>query len=111
MNKEFKPFQQILAKQGVWRATHFSHKREDGFIVSTSGGVYNPTLVLPYEGNEELLGTDKSPKPKRWRAERGEVYWLYEPLARIERKKLRRTTEPRARFCCFDFGRKVMKIG
>lgn len=75
MNKEFRPFQPILVKQQVWRAAYFSHKRSDEFIVTTGGGRYRQDMCLPYEGNEDLLGTDKSPKPKRWRAEYGSEYW------------------------------------
>lgn len=76
MNKEFKPFQQILVKQGVWRAAYFSHFAKDGSVITTGGFAYNIKLVLPYEGNEGLLGTDNSLKPKRWRAERGKVYYF-----------------------------------
>lgn len=76
MNKEFKPFQRILIKQGVWRAALYSHKEKDGFIITTDGGLRKEELVLPYEGNESLLGTSNDPKPKRWRAERGGKYYL-----------------------------------
>lgn len=76
MEKELKPFDKILVKQGVWRASFFSHYAKDGNVITTGGGVYNKEIVLPYEGNEYLLGTDNKPKHKRWRAEKG-IHYFY----------------------------------
>lgn len=73
-NKEFKPFDRIIVLHGLWMAAFFSHYKDDDYV-STTVGVYHKDNVLPYEGNESLLGTDKNPKSKRWRAEMGEVYW------------------------------------
>lgn len=60
----FKPFQEVLVRDdeyGVWRGAHFSHydsKREYPYVTTACG--YKQ--CVSYEGNEYLLGTNKSPK-------------------------------------------------
>lgn len=71
MNEQLKPFQQVLVRhhsQQEWRVDFYSHKN-----ITTSGGEYSE--IIPYEGNETLLGTTDSPQPKRWRANGSETYW------------------------------------
>lgn len=60
----FKPFQEVLVRDneyGVWMGAHFSHydsKREYPYVTTACG--YKQ--CVSYEGNEYLLGTNKSPK-------------------------------------------------
>lgn len=71
MDEQLKPFQQVLVRQHSkqeWRADNYSHKN-----ITTSNGEYHE--IIPYEGNEHLLGTTDSPQPKRWRAKEDERYW------------------------------------
>lgn len=61
----FKPFQKVLvrdAKDEAWKADYFSHYEEDykSLPYICVGSLYK--LCIPYEGNEHLLGTDKSPE-------------------------------------------------
>lgn len=61
----FKPFQKVLVRDEddeVWKADYFSHYEEDDKIAPyVYVGDYFRQCV-PYEGNEHLLGTDKSPE-------------------------------------------------
>lgn len=61
----FEPFQKVLARDDeddVWHADYFSHYEEDDEISPyICVGSYFRQCV-PYEGNEHLLGTDKSPE-------------------------------------------------
>ena len=60
----FKPFDKVLVRDngyGVWRVAHFSHydsEREYPYVTTACG--YKQ--CVSYEGNEYLLGTNKSPK-------------------------------------------------
>lgn len=62
----FKPFQKVLVRDddydGVWKAGYFSHYDEgDEFAPYICvGSLYK--FCIPYEGNEHLLGTNKSPE-------------------------------------------------
>lgn len=79
MNETFKPFQQVLVRydsEDKWHCDLFSFaSRGDicGDYYVCAGGSY--AQCIPYEGNEHLLGTTDGPKPKRWRANRGDKYW------------------------------------
>ena len=60
----FEPFQKVLARDRCgdkWRANYFSHYDEDNslFPYRCVGDSYK--VCIAYEGNEHLLGTDKSP--------------------------------------------------
>ncbi len=58
---EFKPFDYVLVKNefGEWSLCQFSHIAHNGktFFV---GGTSSDNEVIPYKGNEHLLGTTKS---------------------------------------------------
>ena len=60
----FVPFQEVLVRDsdaGIWKAAHFSHyDGEDKYPYITTVNAYKQ--CVPYEGNEYLLGTDKSPE-------------------------------------------------
>ena len=61
----FEPFQKVLARDSCddkWRANYFSHYDEDNslFPYRCVGDSYK--VCIAYEGNEHLLGTDKSPE-------------------------------------------------
>lgn len=61
----FKPFDKVLVRDSedsVWKAGYFSNYDEDdeSFPYICVGSIYK--LCIPYEGNEHLLGTDKSPE-------------------------------------------------
>lgn len=55
---QFKPFEKVLVRDSiydVWRASFFSHIKEDDERYTTTGLSWN--FCIPYEGNEHLLGT------------------------------------------------------
>lgn len=57
---QFKPFEKVLVRDSyddMWRASFFSHiKEDDGRYVTTC---FTWKFCIPYEGNEHLLGTTK----------------------------------------------------
>ena len=68
---EFKPFDKVLVREDdltSWQAAFFSHIEsfEDGerFAITTSGDNYNlaNNEIIPYEGNEHLVGTTNNPE-------------------------------------------------
>lgn len=73
--QKFEPYQKVLVRDRDyqrWIATFFSHKVEGAEFphVTTAGA--NHRFCLPYEGNEHLVGTTCSPKPK-WEPKEGEL--------------------------------------
>ena len=60
---QFKPFEKVLVRdtyEDVWRASFFSHiKENDGRYVTT---YVTWKFCIPYEGNEYLLGTRNNPE-------------------------------------------------
>lgn len=55
---QFKPFEKVLVRDSyndMWRASSFSHIKEDDGRYVTTGLSWN--FCIPYEGNEHLLGT------------------------------------------------------
>lgn len=61
----FEPFQKVLVRDFCdekWKADYFSHYNEDYclFLYRCVGDSYK--VCIAYEGNEHLLGTDKSPE-------------------------------------------------
>lgn len=61
----FKPFQKVLVRDNCndkWKADYFSHYDEDNrpYLYCCIGNVYG--VCVSYEGNEHLLGTNKSPE-------------------------------------------------
>lgn len=60
---QFRPFNKILVRDydnDIWRAALFSHKEGDRFM--TTGTYFDQ--CIPYEGNEDLVGTTNKPKEK-----------------------------------------------
>lgn len=61
-NSMFKPFYKVLVRDNIydlWRCEFFSHMPADNMYACISG-IY--TRCIPYEGNEELVGTSNEPK-------------------------------------------------
>ena len=60
----FEPFQKVLVRDSdasIWKAAHFSHyDGEDEYPYITTANAYKQ--CVPYDCNEYLLGTDKSPE-------------------------------------------------
>ena len=60
----FAPFQEVLVRDsdaGIWKAAHFSHyDGENEYPYFTTASAYKQ--CVPYDCNEYLLGTDKSPE-------------------------------------------------
>lgn len=55
---QFKPFEKVLVRDSyddMWRASFFSHIKEDDGRYVTTCLVWK--ICIPYEGNEHLLGT------------------------------------------------------
>ena len=73
MEKKFKPFDRVLVREGKqwpWRATFYSHYNPITYHhYTTSGAPINE--ILPYEGNEHLVGTSDEPD-EEVRLEEGE---------------------------------------
>lgn len=75
----FKAFDKVLVRNNrtdKWHCDLYCYAIKEnvcGNYNACIGG--NFVQCIPYEGNEELLGTTDEPKPKRWRAERGGHYW------------------------------------
>lgn len=68
-HKEFKPFDKVLVRRESrpneivdWRADIFSHIDNDGFYVTIGLGIVTKNDILPYEGNEHLVGTTDEPE-------------------------------------------------
>ena len=58
---QFKPFDKVLVRENdasLWRAGFYSHELDGKYCVC---GNYYPQCI-PYEGNENLLGTTDKPK-------------------------------------------------
>ena len=60
----FKPFDKVLVRygNGIWGATFFSRYDNKSAWVYVGVDCINWEQCIPYEGNEHLLGTDKSPE-------------------------------------------------
>lgn len=60
----FEPFQEVLVRDSdasIWKAAHFSHYDGEGkYPYITAVGAYKQ--CVPYDCNEYLLGTNKSPE-------------------------------------------------
>lgn len=70
--QKFEPDQLVLIKAGsIWRLRRYSffdgsyHETQDGCLWVEDG-------ILPYAGNEQLLGTSNPPPPK-WEPKTGEL--------------------------------------
>lgn len=60
----FKPFDKVLVRygNGIWGATFFSRYDNKSAWAYIGVDCINWEQCIPYEGNEHLLGTDKSPE-------------------------------------------------
>lgn len=66
-NKTLKPFDKVLVRDEddkVWTANIFSHYRAGSIVEYVCMG-FTWKQCIPYEGNQHLLGTDKSPNCER----------------------------------------------
>lgn len=65
---QFKPFDKVLVRQNnlaQWRASFYSHLHlyeNYVYYVTTDGMCYMENNIIPYEGNEHLVGTTDKPK-------------------------------------------------
>ena len=61
---EFNPFDKVMWRQNTeWRADIVSHITEENKVFLLSGYAIDKEKILPYAGNEYLLGTKDSPTP------------------------------------------------
>ena len=75
MEKKFKPFDRVIIRLGnkIWKADLYSHYGEiPGLHKVVSGYQVGNNDILPYEGNEELVGTTDEPETEV-RLEEGEI--------------------------------------
>lgn len=64
---EFKPFDKVLVRSEetgycIWQAAFYSHfviNKGNGYHITTAGDLYLDGEIIPYAGNENLVGTDK----------------------------------------------------
>lgn len=72
----FEPDQLVLVRENDaarWRLTHYSHTVEGmDWNVTIDGKVWASPFIIPYAGNEHLLGTTESITPK-WEPKPGEL--------------------------------------
>lgn len=68
-HKQFKPFDRVLVRRLsisnnliFWKADIFSHMEGDTFYVTIGSGYVTKDEILPYEGNESLVGTTDEPE-------------------------------------------------
>ena len=65
---EFKPFDKVLVRfdkeddDDVWSVDIFSHYTGNGTLYRCMLGTYKKDCIIPYEGNEHLVGTTDEPK-------------------------------------------------
>ena len=61
---EFNPFDKVMWRQNTeWRADIVSHITEENKVFLLSGYAIDREKILPYAGNEYLLGTKEDPTP------------------------------------------------
>lgn len=76
MMQTFEPAQLVLVRENdtqVWRLTYYSHTVQNMDLnVTIDGKVWASPFIIPYAGNEHLLGTTDSPTPK-WEPTPGEL--------------------------------------
>lgn len=75
---KFTPYQKVLVRGcdgDTWTCDWYSHYNERLGMHVIIGSIACKNII-PYEGNEHLLGTTDSPKPNRWRAEMGKLYYF-----------------------------------
>ena len=75
--QKFEPFQKVIVRNmegSVWSCDLYSHKdlSTERLHSVLSGSTYTDEDILPYAGNEHLLGTTDSPGPK-WEPKPGEL--------------------------------------
>ena len=74
--QKFEPDQRVLVRENdtqVWRLTHYSHTVEGmDWNVTIDGKIWASQFIIPYSGNEHLLGATDSPTPK-WEPKPGEL--------------------------------------
>lgn len=62
-HKNFKPFDKVLTKYGnVWIADTYSNYIQSEELHLTYRGAFRDYEILPYEGNEHLVGTPNEPE-------------------------------------------------
>ncbi len=77
MKEAFKPFDKVLVRisnKREWKIELFERYLEGRELPYLCMHDYYRHCI-PYEGNEHLLGTTDSTKPKRWRAEIKKLYF------------------------------------
>lgn len=65
-HKTFKPFDKVLVRVRIdspltWVCTFYSHLDNDGCHVTAGAQIYDDNDIIPYEGNEHLVGTTDNP--------------------------------------------------
>ena len=77
MNKyNFKTFDKVLGRDedtATWYGDIFIEYREDDYPYLCIGS--NWKECIPYEGNEELLGTDKEPITTKWKPRDKDIFY------------------------------------
>ena len=69
-HKQFKPYDRVLVRDvaNIWQIDFYSHwnkeKEQHITLAYGDGIVMTDRDILPYEGNEHLLGTDDNPEAK-----------------------------------------------
>ena len=84
MEKKFKPFQKVLIRRSwlkEWMCDFYSHHNELYHSTLTLHQV-DDNNILPYEGNEHLVGTTDSPD-EEVRLEEGELIIVFDDYQKL----------------------------
>lgn len=88
-HKEFKPFDKVLVRDFAdnkrWSCDFYSHE-SDGNHCTIGKGYFESDNILPYEGNEYLLGTTDEPE-EEITLEKGERAVFSDSLNRLRQGK------------------------
>ena len=103
--QKFEPDQLVLVKFGngaPWRLRRYSMSCDKGKGHETQDGVVWPDdCIIPYAGNEHLLGTTNSPKPK-WEPKPGELVAVRHSLVEEWKVRVFRYRAHDNSFACYD---------
>ena len=103
--QKFEPDQLVLVRENDaarWRLTHYSHTVEGmDWNVTIDGKVWASPFIIPYAGNEHLLGTTDSPTPK-WEPKPGELVAVRHSLVEEWKVRVFRYRAHDNSFACYD---------
>ena len=102
--QKFEPDQLVLVRENDtvrWRLTHYSHTVEGmDWNVTIDGKIWASQFIIPYAGNEHLLGTTELPAPK-WEPKPGESVAVKDRENTSWRARVFANMDEHGRYRCF----------